>query len=174
LSEDTAGATAPTVSHFLGEITWLLTQSPLHRTLTIGDLEWLAMPALVTEQFYVFRDNDRPIGLALWAKTDSVGEAKINKGIGEPENRLTLEEWRKGDRVWLVDLIAPFATNENRHRELMMADLVSGPLKGQGFSFHRTDAQGVRTVGRIEADVGRRLEEAVRQAAMAAGVPGGN
>ncbi len=36
-----------TVSHLLGEITWLLTQSPLHKALQIGDLEWLVMPALI-------------------------------------------------------------------------------------------------------------------------------
>ena len=36
-----------TVSHLLGEMTWLLTQSPLHRAFSIGDIEWLVMPALI-------------------------------------------------------------------------------------------------------------------------------
>jgi len=154
---------APTVSHLLGEMTWLLTQSPLHRALTIQDLEWLVMPALLNEQFYLFRDGDRPVGLALWAETNAEGEAKLGRGMIEPENRLTLEEWSGGDRIWLVDLIAPFADAENRHVEIMMADLISKPLQGRSFQFHRTDpVTGARTAQRVEADAGEKLAEAIK------------
>ncbi|MDV3456359.1 toxin-activating lysine-acyltransferase [Sphingomonas sp. HF-S4] len=152
----------PTVSHLLGEMTWLLTQSPLHRALAIGDLEWLVMPALLTEQFYIFRDGDRPVGLALWAQTNPEGEAKLERGMIEPENRLTLEEWSGGDRLWLVDLIAPFANATNKHIEVMMADLISKPLHGRSFRFHRTDPMtGARVAQRVEADAGDKLAEAI-------------
>jgi cytolysin-activating lysine-acyltransferase len=173
----TAGATAegmgppgdaPTVSHMLGEMTWLLTQSPLHRALAIGDLEWLVMPALIHEQFYTFRDGDRPVGLALWAKCGPEAAAKLDRGMIEPENRLTLEEWNNGDKIWLVDLIAPFATPENRHREVMIADLISGPLAGKSFNFHQTDpATGKRTVQTVAADAGEKLKSVI-EAALAA------
>lgn len=160
--------TPPTVSHLLGEMTWLLTQSPLHRALQIGDLEWLVMPALLHEQFYMFRDGDKPVGLALWARCNAAAEKKLEGGMIEPENRLTLEEWKSGDAIWLVDLIAPFATSENRHREVMMADLISGPLKGQAFNFHQTDPQtGKRTVQKVIADAGEKLK-AVIEAALSA------
>ena len=160
-----AAAVAPTVSHILGEMTWLLSQSPLHRALAIGDLEWLAMPALIHRQFYVFRDAERPVGLALWAKCDAAGEEKLERGMIEPENRLTLEQWVAGDRIWLVDLIAPFADAANRHREIMIADLISGPLRGQAFSFHVTDPDtGERTVQRSAADAGETLKEAIENA----------
>ncbi len=156
---------APTVSHMLGEMTWLLTQSPLHRAMAIGDLEWLVMPALIAEQLYIFRDGDRPIGLALWASTTPEGEAKLDRGMIEPANRLSLEEWTNGDRLWLVDLVAPFANGENRHREVMMADLIAGPLAGRAFSFHVTGADGKRTVQHVEADASAQLMEAIRVAA---------
>jgi cytolysin-activating lysine-acyltransferase len=160
-----AAGVPPTVSHILGEMTWLLGQSPLHRGLAIGDLEWLVMPALVHHQFYIFRDAERPVGLALWAKCDSAAEAKLDKGMIEPENRLTFEQWTSGDRIWLVDLIAPFADAANRHREIMIADLVSGPLRGQAFSFHVTDPEtGVRTVQRAAADAGEKLRKAIEEA----------
>ena len=131
-----SAAPAPTVSHMLGEMTWLLTQSPLHRELAIGDLEWLVMPALIHQQFYIFRDGDKPVGLALWAKCGPEAEKKLQGGMIEPANRLSLEEWISGDNIWLVDLIAPFANEQNRHREIMMADLISGPLKDKAFNFH--------------------------------------
>jgi cytolysin-activating lysine-acyltransferase len=161
-----APGSPPTVSHILGEMAWLLTQSPLHRALQIGDLEWLCMPALIKLQFYLFRDGERPVGLALWAKCGPEAEAKLERGMIEPENRLSLEEWDSGERVWLVDLIAPFANEENRQREIMIADLISGPLKGTEFRFHRTDpATGERTVQVVAADAGERLKDAVEAAA---------
>lgn len=156
---------APTVSHFLGEMTWLLSQSPLHKALAIGDLEWLVMPALLVEQFYLFREGERPIGLALWAKCGPEAVKKLDGGMIEPENRLTLEEWSNGDQIWLVDLIAPFATAENRHRELMMADLIAGPLAGKAFNFHQTDpATGKRSVQTVSADAGAKLKEVIEAA----------
>ena len=155
----------PTVSHLLGEMAWLLTQSPLHKALAIGDLEWLVMPALIHQQFYTFRDGGQPIGLALWAKCDAAAEKKLQQGMLEPEHRLTLEQWVSGDRIWLVDLIAPFANEANRHREIMIADLISGPLRGKAFSFHVTDPKtGVRRVQKVEADAGDRLKQVIEEA----------
>jgi cytolysin-activating lysine-acyltransferase len=62
-----AQAGAPTLSHMLGEMVWLLSQSPIHRHLSLADLEWLIMPPLLLEQFRVFRGEATPVGLALWA-----------------------------------------------------------------------------------------------------------
>jgi cytolysin-activating lysine-acyltransferase len=160
-----AAARPPTVSHLLGEMTWLLTQSRLHRALQIGDLEWLVMPALLYRQFYIFRDGDQPVGLALWARCNEAAQAKLDRGMIEPENRLTPEEWQSGDTIWLVDLIAPFASEANKHREIMIADLISGPLAGREFKFHVTDpATGKRTVRTVEADAGEKLKEAIEKA----------
>jgi cytolysin-activating lysine-acyltransferase len=113
----------------------------------------------------LFRDGDRPVGLALWAKCNEVAEKKLQNGMIEPENRLTLEEWTSGDRIWLVDLIAPFADATNRHREVMIADLISKPLAGKAFSFHQTDpATGVRTVQTVAADAGEKLHAVIEAA----------
>lgn len=158
-------ASPPTVSHILGEMTWLLSQSPLHNGLQIRDLEWLVMPALIHQQFYLFREGDRPVGLALWAKCTPAAEKKLEGGMIEPANRLTLEEWCSGDRIWLVDLVAPFASAENRHREIMIADLVSGPLAGREFRFHQTDpATGKRAVQCVPADAGAKIKAALEAA----------
>ena len=120
------------------------------------------MPALVHQQFYIFRDGERTIGLALWARTGAEGVAKLDRGMVEPDNRLTLEEWNNGDQVWLVDLVAPFATPENQHRELMMADVISKPIKGVAFHFHQTDPDyGKRTVRTVSADAGDQLKSVI-------------
>jgi cytolysin-activating lysine-acyltransferase len=164
-SPDTPAAIPPTVSHILGEMTWLLSQSPLHKVLAIGDLEWLIMPALYHEQFFLFRDGDQPVGLAIWAKCTPEAVAKLDRGMIEPENRLTLDEWASGDQIWLVDLIAPFATAANQQRDVMIADLISKPLNGLEFRLHQTDpVTGVRGVRVVDAAAATRLQ-AVLQAA---------
>ena len=146
-----------TVAEALGQIMWLFTQSPAHAQLRIADLEWSVMPALLVEQFRVFRfgplpglENTRPedllpgvtreglermpLGVALWGELSAEAEAKVEAG-----RRLEHAEWRSGDRLWLLELISPFATPENRLTETMLADLVAGPFAGRAFSLHSTD-----------------------------------
>jgi cytolysin-activating lysine-acyltransferase len=48
-------------------------------------------------------------------------------------------DWNSGDRLWLLELITPFATPENKLAEIMFADLLNGPFKGKRFTLHRTD-----------------------------------
>ncbi|MDB5579156.1 MAG: toxin-activating lysine-acyltransferase [Bradyrhizobium sp.] len=47
-----------TVAQLLGEITWLMTQSPRHKSIPLGDLEWLIMPAILLKQFRMFYKGD--------------------------------------------------------------------------------------------------------------------
>lgn len=146
-----------TVADALGQVTWLFSQSPVHKQLRIGDLEWSVMPAILHEQFRIFRfgplpgleDVDpgaflpgvnragleqMPLGVAFWGLLSADAEAKVERG-----KRLALEDWKSGDRLWLLELISPFATAENKLAEIMLADLVGGPFAGKRFSLHRTD-----------------------------------
>lgn len=146
-----------TVAEALGQITWLFSQSPLHRQLQIGTLEWAVMPAILHEQFRVFTFGplpgldaispadflpgfdkagleQMPLGVALWGNLSAAAEDKVERG-----ERLEAADWKSGDRLWLLELITPFATPENRLGEVMLADLLQGPFAGKRFSMHRTD-----------------------------------
>lgn len=154
-----------TVSQAFGEIVWLIGQSPLHRNLRVADLDWLVMPAVLHKQFHLFREGTRPVGVALWAKVDAEGERKLVEGLLQGGNQLSEPEWAAGDRLWLVDLIAPFATTRNRHREVMFADLLTGKLKGQAFRTMRIDSvTGQRNIVDIAADAGEVLATQVAKA----------
>lgn len=152
----TGQAIKPTVSHMLGELVWLLTQSPTHKHFALADLEWMIMPPLVLEQYRGFRGPrpgaglqdpagadaaQQPLGYALWALLSPEAEAKLMAG----HTRLRPDEWRTGDRLWLIDLVAPFATPDNKHVERMMGDLIAAlqPIlataHGHKLKFHRTD-----------------------------------
>jgi cytolysin-activating lysine-acyltransferase len=154
----TTTGVARTVAEALGQIVWLLSQSRLHRELRIKDLEWSFMSAVLHEQFRIFRFGrlpgldgvdpstfapsgftretleQMPLGVAIWARLSADAEAKLEKG-----EHLTLQEWRSGDRVWLVELISPFATPQNKIAEAMLLDLIQGPFAGTPFNLHRTD-----------------------------------
>lgn len=166
-----------TVAEALGQVTWLLAQSPIHKELKLKDLEWTFMPAIVHEQFRVFRFGPlpggsppelsnlpdpgagritkegietMPLGVAIWAKLSEAAEAKL-----ERSERLTLPEWKSGDRVWLVELISPFATQENKLSEVMLMDLMKGPFSNTPFNLHRTDpATGRREKIHMASHVG--------------------
>lgn len=163
----------PTVSHMLGEMTWLLGQSPIHKHFSIGDMEWMVMPALMLEQYRIFRGNpnatkegeeqqpgNMPMGMALWATLSEDAETKLNDMVmgGKGPVKLRPDEWRSGDRLWLIDLVAPFATAENKQVQLMMADLIQNGLKqalpkakDRTLKFHKTDPQtGKREVMEIK------------------------
>lgn len=127
-----------TVSQMLGEVTWLLTQSPPHKQLFIGDLEWFAMPAILLEQFRIFYSApDRPAGLALWARVSAETEKRLQAGA----NKLRADEWKSGDRYWLIELIAPFGGQDE-----MLADLSKSVFENKPFKFHRLTDAGERRV----------------------------
>ncbi|WP_139484575.1 toxin-activating lysine-acyltransferase [Bradyrhizobium ivorense] len=101
------GAAAPapkTVSQVLGEITWLMTQSPRHKAMSLGDLEWFVMPAILLKQFRIFYKGEQPVGVALWALADDLAAKRIDAG----NTRLSAAEWKSGTNVRIVDVVAPF------------------------------------------------------------------
>lgn len=156
----------PTAAHVLGEVAWLMAQSPLHQAMPLAVIGWMVMPALSIRQFFLFRDGDRPVGVAFWAFCSPDVEAKLQAGAFEPSTRLLPEDWNSGDRLWLVDIVAPFATAENRHVELMIADLIAGPLAGKDLNLHRTDpATGERTVVTVGPETIEQLKQALGRTA---------
>jgi cytolysin-activating lysine-acyltransferase len=93
-----------TVAQLLGEITWLMTQSPRHKSIPLGDLESLIMPAILLKQFRMFYKGEQPVGVAVWALADEIVAKRIDAG----DKRLTAVEWKSGANMRIVDVVAPF------------------------------------------------------------------
>jgi cytolysin-activating lysine-acyltransferase len=88
-----------TVSAVLGEIVWLLTQSPQHKqAFFIGDLEWMAMPPILLQQFRMFYAKDKPIGVILWAFVNDEVEQRLLSGNA----RMRPQDWKCGDKLWIA------------------------------------------------------------------------
>jgi cytolysin-activating lysine-acyltransferase len=115
-AHEETGPPPKTVSQVLGEITWLMTQSPRHKAIPLGDLEWLVMPAILLRQFRIFYRGEQPVGVALWALVDDL----VAKRIDANDKRLTAVEWRSGAIMRIIDIVAPFG------REAEMRKQISG------------------------------------------------
>jgi cytolysin-activating lysine-acyltransferase len=105
-----------TVSQVFGEITWLMTQSPRHKAIPLGDLEWLVMPAILLKQFRIFYKGEQPVGVAVWALVDEIVAKRIDAG----DKRLSAVEWKSGGTMRMIDVVAPFG-GEAEMREQVAA-----------------------------------------------------
>jgi cytolysin-activating lysine-acyltransferase len=103
-----------TVSQVLGEITWLMTQSPRHKSIPLGELEWLVMPAILLKQFRIFYKGEQPVGVAVWALADDLVAQRIDAG----DKRLTAVEWKSGANRRILDVVAPFGAEAEMRAQL--------------------------------------------------------
>jgi cytolysin-activating lysine-acyltransferase len=98
----------------LGEIVWLMSQSPIHKQFYISDLEWFVMTPVLLQQFRIFYAQDRPVGALLWAFASDEVEARLAQGV----TRLRPQDWKSGDKLWVVEAIAPFGGPEEMIKDL--------------------------------------------------------
>lgn len=130
-------AESPTMATLLGEIVWLLTQSPAHRHLFLADLEWAVMPALMLRQIHVFRSKGRVVGIALWASVSDEVDARLSSGI----TRLAPLDWKSGETLWLVDIVAPFGGTER-----ILEEIAKSVLVGKQVKYWSLNEQGQRVI----------------------------
>jgi cytolysin-activating lysine-acyltransferase len=140
MSDETAAAPVEraglTLAGALGEAVHLLTQSPAHKHLFLTDLDWAVIPALMLGQFRLFRSGGRVVGLALWASVSDEVDDRLKAGV----SRLAPLDWKSGETLWLIDLVAPFGGAER-----MLKDLAEGALAGKNVRYWGVDEQGRRT-----------------------------
>ena len=98
----------------LGSVAWLMMSSPAHKHLFITDFEWLVVPPILHKQFRIWRRRNVPVAYACWAYLNEAAETRLRNGV----RRLAPGEWKSGDNLWLVDLVAPFGGGEAAARDL--------------------------------------------------------
>ena len=97
-----------------GPILLLYMQSSHRRFHFISDLEWLLIPPLVAGQCKLYMRKEYPISYISWAFLDETAEKRMVHNGG----KLRPDDWNSGDRLWLIDIVAPFGGVEN-----MLADI---------------------------------------------------
>jgi len=131
--EEESSTSQPTPAEVFGQICWLMQRSPAHRHIFIGDLEWLLTPALMTSQYRVFRNKGVPYAYVSWAHVDDAVEKRLESGV----RKFAPADWRSGDKVWVVDLIAAPEVYP-----IVMKALQEDVFKGKSFKTIEPNAEG--------------------------------
>ncbi|MBX9927213.1 MAG: toxin-activating lysine-acyltransferase [Hyphomicrobiaceae bacterium] len=125
------------VSEVLGEITWLMSQSPLHKQFFISDLEWFVMTPVMLQQFRLFYDETKPIGVVFWAEASS----EVAQMLANGTTKLRPQDWKSGSELWVVEAVAPFGG-----ADVMVADLKQRVFPAREMRFVAVGAGGVMEV----------------------------
>ncbi len=97
----------------LGELVWLVAHSEVHTGITLDELESIFLHPMHIGQMRRWYRGDAMVGLATWAWLDEEAEAEyLATGQVAPG------KWQSGDRLWFVDVIAPFGDVKEITREL--------------------------------------------------------
>jgi hemolysin-activating ACP:hemolysin acyltransferase len=100
------------VSASFGEIVSVLMRSEHYKHYTLQDLEWLVVPAVLSNQFLLAEARAKgngftaPVGVVLWASVSPEVDQRLTAAIAQPL-RLRPQDWRSGDILWLVDAVGP-------------------------------------------------------------------
>ncbi len=110
----------------LGPILALYLQSPHRRYQFISDIEWLVLPPLVRNQCKLYTKKEYPVSFVSWAFINKEVEqrAVLNGG------KLRSEDWKSGERICLVDIIAPFGGVD-----MMLRDIQRNIFPGKEIHF---------------------------------------
>ena len=129
----------------------VLMRSPHYRKYTLGDLEWLVIPPLITGQFKIGEaklDNNQaatlPVALVLWASVSPEVDKRLMEGNGAAF-QLKPEEWKSGDILWLVH-----TAGEARFVRFVVDQLTKTTFKGRKVKVRGRDQNGSPKVHVLE------------------------
>jgi len=88
----------------MGPVIMLYLQSAHRRFHFISDLEWLLLPPLVNGQCKLYMKKEYPISFVSWAFVSEEVEKRLLQNGG----KMRPEDWNTGDRLWIIDIVAPF------------------------------------------------------------------
>lgn len=86
-----------------GDMAFLAFRSPRHVEMPVATVRRYFEPPVMLGQFRIFRFDEIPRGMYTWAWLSDDAARKLV--TGEP---LLPQEWRSGNRLWIVDMIAPY------------------------------------------------------------------
>lgn len=98
----------------LGQITWLWINSSLQKDWPTHLLGTNAIPAIAHRQFLLLKQGGLPVAYCSWAFLDACAERRYLADA----HSLTLADWVSGERMWLVDWVAPFGHSFALYRQM--------------------------------------------------------
>lgn len=122
----------------LGGTIWLWMHSKSHRDFPLHTLPILLLPAIKNRQFVLASEAGRPVFYASWANLDLDAERRY---LGNSPLLMPQADWNSGDRLWVLDWVAPFGHSQ-AVGELLRQGLFAN--RWGRFLDHRGDERGFR------------------------------
>lgn len=125
-------------AEMLGSLCWLLLHSNFHRDMPLYGLGSMLLPAIARQQFLLLLEAGRPVAYLTWAHFDADAETRF---LSQHPVHMPAADWQSGDRLWLLDFVAPFGHSARLGR--LLRDRV---FPGQCLRYldHRGDSRGLR------------------------------
>jgi cytolysin-activating lysine-acyltransferase len=101
----TQASEAWTEAEVLGSTVWLWMHSQKHREAPLHMLSTLLLPAIKHQKFILISEQGKPVFYLSWANLNAEAEARYVKN---PSYVMPQEDWNSGDRMWVLDWVAPF------------------------------------------------------------------
>lgn len=99
-------------AEYLGIAAWLCSMSKSHKTRDFSSIDRDLLPPILLKQFRVIRDQKLPIAFLTWASVSVDVEEKVKRA-----EALELEDWKSGEKIVVIDCIAPFGHRERIIKE---------------------------------------------------------
>lgn len=126
-----------------GDFMFLALRSPYHAPMPLGGMRDVFEIPIQLGHFRVFRFDDVPRALITWAKLDHDAEQKYLRG-----DVLAASDWTSGNRLWLMDFIAPY---KGLTRGISRWIMTPGNLTTDAYYFRRSHKDGsTRKIMRVD------------------------
>lgn len=89
----------------LGPVVWLYARAPEKKFFFLSDTDWLLLPPIVLDQCRLFMKAGIPHAFFTWAFVSDAVDKRLRSGVP----RVAPHEWKSGEHLWLIDVVAPFA-----------------------------------------------------------------
>lgn len=119
ITNDTVSGGRPLDQRFeqLGKLSWLWTNSSLHREWGVEVFARFLIPPITLGQIEILERNGMPVAYCSWAWLSEAAEIRY---MLDPSD-IRVEDWTGGDRLWFADWVAPFAAADSWHLRSIMA-----------------------------------------------------
>lgn len=112
----------------LGNIVWLFSNSKLHQSWSIRSIHQWVLPAIKHNQFLIYYERQKPVGVVTWAMLSK----EVEKKFALNTRSLHPNDWQSGDQLWGLDFIAPFG-----HAKDILKDLKNNQFTSVSGKFLR-------------------------------------
>jgi len=88
----------------IGEIVGLMHWSQTHSGYTVADIGRVIVPPVLLDQYTLVRHEGKVVGYGSYALLTLEAETGFIAGT----RKMVAGDWKAGDRLWLMDVLAPF------------------------------------------------------------------